>query len=484
MVVEASSNVYLATAAAFLGAISVGIGLGYTSPALITLQKVDHYSNNTSTLINSDRIASKREAFFIGASLTIGAFFGSLFGGPISQILGRRKALILYGIPYAVGCALIYVAENVAIIITGRVIVGLGSGMICSTAPTYVVEISTPKTRGFLGSCFQICITIGIFLMALFGIFSNEQFDYIFTWRYLALIGVLPSLGLSATMLLMPESPSWLILKKFRINEEPEKTLAKLRTAKSDLETELKELKEQTSLVKSNLLSFTELKKPEVWKSFTLSLALMFFQQFSGINIVIFFQTQVLKEAGFSSPAIGTAISCFAQLIFTALGAYIMDKLGRRKLLLLSGCGHSLSLLVLGVYFRFLLNDNTKLTLVPVICLVVYLASYSIGWGPIPWLMIPEITPSTARSFVSSIASSFNSICALIVSLSFDYICEALEISKTFWLYTGFCVVSCIFTCLFLPETKGKTFDDILKSFRKNEPENRSESVQLEPLKQ
>ncbi|RWS02509.1 Facilitated trehalose transporter Tret1-like protein [Dinothrombium tinctorium] len=397
MVIEASLKVYLAAVCTLLGPICFGIAIGYSSPAFETLLRI----NGTEGKENSrNRIASKTDCSLISAAITLGALLGSLAGGFISQTLGRKKALVIYGLPYATGCAIIFFAKSVPVIVTGRFITGIITGMICTAAPTYIVEISTPKTRGLLGTSFQLCIVTGIFIMSVFGIFSTKEFNYFFNWRYLALIGIMPSLALSITMFFMPESPAWLLSRYGRSSLKPEKALTKLRTPNSDIQKELNEINEVISESKSVLITFEELKKPEVWKPLLLGIGLMFFQQFSGINVVMFFQTQILEEAGASSPAVGTALTCFAQLASTFVGAYIMDKLGRRKLLLISGGGHTASLFTLGLYFYFREKQEIELNFIPVVCLIVYIVAFAIGYGPVAWLMIPEMTPTTARSFL------------------------------------------------------------------------------------
>ncbi|RWS00578.1 Facilitated trehalose transporter Tret1-like protein [Dinothrombium tinctorium] len=461
MVAEASSNVYLAASAALLGAVCAGITLGYSSPALVTMLKSD-FDNRSAEIQNKDRIAEESDQSAIGSLFTLGALVGALISGPLSNISGRKSALIIYGIPYATGCIIIYLAKDVAFVLIGRVITGVVVGMISTTAPLYVVEISTPKTRGLLGASFQVCITIGIFLMAFLGIFSTEKFGYFFTWRYLAIVGIIPSLSMSLLMLGMPESPSWLVHKYGRSSAKPEKALTKLRTPKSDIDSELDAMHEIASQSKqSSFLSSEQIKRADFWKPCILGIALMFFQQFSGINAVLFFQTQILKRAQVGNPEVGTAITCFAQIIATVFGAFMMDKLGRRKLLLISGSGHTITLFVLGLYFYLLSKNQAPTPILPIVCLIVYIVSFSVGYGPIPWLMIPEMTPSYGRGIVGAICSAFNWAFAFVTSFTFNYLVKLLGNSLSFWFYTAICALSCVFVLIFLPETKNKTFEEI-----------------------
>ncbi|RWS31244.1 Facilitated trehalose transporter Tret1-like protein [Leptotrombidium deliense] len=494
---EASYNVYIAAGAALLGGICFGTAIGYTSPALETM--VEKTGDNS-----TNRIAKKGDESIVGSSVAIGAVFGSIAAGFMSQSAGRQKILVIIGVPFAMGCGVIFIAGSLTLVIIGRLIIGFFTGIISAVSPSYVVEISTPNIRGFLGTGFQVCVTIGVFLMALCGIFATISYNYFFNWRYLVLVSAIPAIAMSILMLFVPESPHWLIAKYGRSSGRPEQALSRLRTSKSDIQGELDEMDEQINQTKNLTFTIDMFKKPEYWKPLVLGITLFVFQQFSGINVMLFFQTQILRNARGNDDAseeesanyasIGTAISTFVRIVATVCAAFLIDRVGRRKLLLVSGGGHAISLCVLGFYFyskgpaKVQANNNATVTeefslptYIPVLCLVAYMIAFSLGYGPIPWLMVPEMTPVTARSIIVSIALTVNWSCVFITTFTFAPLIGILGSAVVFWSYSSICVLSCVFVLLFLPETKGKTFDEIQRDLTGKKKEQSTDLISAQP---
>nr|WBU86598.1 facilitated trehalose transporter Tret1-1 [Aleuroglyphus ovatus] len=446
-----SCTLYLAAASALMGAIGMGAVLGWTAPAFDTMSN----ANSVPRLQDSD--ADKSAKTWIGSSMTLGALVGAIISGPMAQFFGRKKALIAYGVPFTVGWLLMAFAKSVTVIIIGRVIAGFSAGLLSGTAPTYVVEISIISIRGFLGACFQLCVTIGILLVYVLGAFLN--------WNVLAGVAAVPTLLMAIFMFFMPETPSWLITHNKRA--EAEQSLKSLRGSGSDTDQELSQLQEQS-------------KSSEQGQSFSvgiysqrlhlcpllLALGLMFFQQFSGINAVMFYATDIFKDSGSSlEPKYATIIIGVAQVIATIAGSLMVDRLGRKMLLSASGALHVLSTAALGLYYYCIGEGEGSFGWVPLASLVVFIIGFSIGWGPVPWLMIAEITPSLSRSATSACATAFNWTCAFLVSKNFEALKNAITKHGTFFLFSAFSLLSIIFVVLSLPETKGKSQDEILEYF-------------------
>lgn len=392
------------------------------------------------------------------------------------------------------GC--IWLAPNFAMIIIGRLLAGLSCGLISGTAPTYVVEISTESIRGMLGAgfqvrhdyrlsllrlqeliglIFQLCVTIGILFSFVFGA--------IISWKWLSFICIFPALAMSVLMLLMPETPIWLMTKAkgdHSTGSEAEKALKKLRAATNDNDSELQEMAEGVAKSsKSKSFSMEESKNPLFYKPLILSVLLMFFQQFSGINAVMFNSEAILKEAGSTlTPSIATICIGVAQVIATLIGTQLIDRLGRKMLLIGSGAGHAVSLGLLGIYNVFELKDSVGW--LPVVCLVVFIISFSLGWGPIPWLMVGEITPMKFRSMVSAVSTAVNWGSAFVITHNFAALQEATSKEFAFFTFTFFSVVSIPFVVMFLPETKGKSFDEILRHFAKDVPKSEENDDKIE----
>jgi len=302
-------------------------------------------------------------------------------------------------------------------------------------------------------------------------------------------------------MLFMPESPLWLMSKYGRSSQVVD-ALRKLRSDSSDIETELKEMEDNADKSKENSgFSMGQLARPDIYKPFIIANALMFFQQFSGINAVLFYLKTIFEDSGSSmDPMVSTCIVCAAMVIATIGGGLITDRLGRKVLLLASGVGHVVTLGVMGYYYYQKMHsgsDTTTVTTIasvmveqsaesvgggggaslgwlPVVCLVVFVVSFSLGFGPIPWMIVAEITPSHAIGAVSATGTAFNWLCAFIVTKQFESIQKSLQSYGAFWMFAAIQVVAVLFTIFFVPETKGRSLEEMSRIFMGQSAEDQS----------
>ncbi|XP_054158979.1 facilitated trehalose transporter Tret1-2 homolog [Oppia nitens] len=442
--------VWLAAITALMSAMSMGATLGWSAPGLPSLSK-----SGSEPQLTDENLDTKT---WIGSSMTLGALVGGLLGGPLLQWLGVKKVIIGLGAPFIVGWVLICAAKGFALIIIGRVLTGFAAGISCGVAPTYCVHISTPKIRGLLGTGFQAFVNIGILYMSLLGLAVS--------WRWLAIIGLIPSVLMSIGMIFMPDSPNWLMVKHGRHGSQVADALRRLRSADSDIDTELKELEDMADKAgQSGSFSIGQLKRPDIYMPFIICNFLMFFQQFSGINAVLFYLNDIFKDAGSAmDPMVSTCIVNASMVAAVIGGALIIDRLGRRVLLLASGAGHTVTLAIMGYYYY---SDNKSLSWLPIVCLIFFVVSFNIGYGPIPWMIVAEITPSYAMGPVSACGTAFNWLCAFIVTKQFDAIQEAMQRYGAFWLFAGISAASIVFVVMFVPETKGKSVDEMQRIFLK-----------------
>lgn len=449
--VKASSIVYLASFGALMGALSMGLALGYTSPAF---DDMDNHKND-SPLDPNDEMHRKSQKSLIGSMLAIGALVGGFLGEPCNKLLGRKYSLIAYGLPFIVGWFLMAFANSITLLVLGRLLTGLCCGLVSGTAPTYVVEIAPPQIRGMLGTCFQVMVVIGILLAALGGL--------LFTWGQLAGWSSLAALIMSLIMFFMPETPQWL-LSKGR-NEEAEASLARLRTSQVSQELGIMSQSALAAQQSGTQYSLESIKSREFYKPMLLALALMFFQQFSGINAVLFYQADIFKDAApESNAALNTIIVCLAQVLATIAGSVLVDRLGRKMLLLASGAGHTVSLIMFGWYsFKSAADKDfqTSFAWLALASLIVFIISFSIGFGPVPWMMIPELSSTRVRSMVASIATAFNWTCVYVVTSQVNNMINGLGNAVTYWIFAAICAASCVFVVLGLIETKGKSSEQI-----------------------
>ncbi|CAG2166676.1 unnamed protein product [Oppiella nova] len=449
--------VYLAAFSALMGAICKGCVFGWSAPALDDLSRPDSVPQITDEDSNVKA--------WIGSIITLGALAGGL-------ISGRRKALIFYGIPFTLGWILLIVAKSVSLIIVGRVVTGFCCGLVSG---------AYPDSWG-----------INTFI---FGSFLH--------WNHLAIVGMSAAITMTVLMVLMPESPVWLI-NRYQDSDLVMQSLIRLRQRDSDLLIELKELEKSVDTNPTNSYTnqtnsalsrwISQLKRPELYKPFIISLAVMFFQQASGISAVEFFTTEIFIEAGSSlRPSVATIIVGAAMVGATLVGSLLTDRLGRKILLIVSGVGYVVSAGLMGLYYyqysphtytdvsNFTFNSAATMVApvaeehivstvgwLPIFSIILYVVAFSIGFGPIGWMLFPEITPSYAIGYVSSAVQSVHWLTAFACSYNFDIMEQTLTRFGTFWMFAAISVFSVVFVVLFVPETKGLSKDEITSMFAVN----------------
>ncbi|KAF8777797.1 Facilitated trehalose transporter Tret1 like protein [Argiope bruennichi] len=365
--------------------------------------------------------------------------------------------------PLVVGWLMIAYAPTIPWLYSGRLLSGVSSGMYSVAVPAYVIEIATIKIRGFLCSCYQVSYTIGVLIAMLLGI--------TIMWSWLAIVGAFLATSAAFFMYFIPESPPWLIA-----NEKYSEAVESFRTLKGndvDILQESSEANEQHFIEQpQNTVSFREFKKPELYKPIVLSIGLVFFQQFSGINALMAYTVEIFERAESSvDPSVAAAVVAGVQVLATSVGSILLDKNGRIKLYAISGIFVTVGLITLGIYGIL----AKKLTLqtetygwIPLASFIVFVASFSLGYGPIPYLMTPEFVPLHCRSAVLAISGVFSSLFLFLVTKTFDDFRYFLSDYGVYWVYGIFSLLGCLFCWFCLPETKGKSLYDIQNSFRNN----------------
>lgn len=264
----------------------------------------------------------------------------------------------------------------------------------------------------------------------------------------------------------MPESPNWLMYKFGRSLRVVE-VLHQIRHSDSDIDTELDELEERANLKRVETgFSIKQITRQDVYKPLLIGMCLMFFQQFSGMNALQFYLTDIFKKSGSKLKAeYATIVVNSSMLVAAVFGSLLIDRLGRKILLIISGFGHMTSIGVLGYYYyQNRSSDTGDSSVLPIICLVVFVSSFSIGYGPIPWIVVTEITSSSAIGFISSTSSIFAWIFTFIVTKEFDDMQKVAQRYGAFWIFSGISALSIAFA-FYLPETKGKTVEEIQKLY-------------------
>jgi len=388
------------------------------------------------------------------ASALYGTVVGSLLGGWPADRFGRKATLLWIGILYFAGAVGSALAPNVAVFIVARVIGGLGIGISTVVAPMYISEIAPPKHRGRLAGMFQFNIVFGI-LMAfvsnalLAGIGENA-------WRWMLGVAAFPSLLYAVFCFGLPESPRWLLGKKgdreagLKVLEriEPHAPKAEV-TAEAD--AILAASSEQAS---SGHFWTTRLRKPIM-----LAILIAFFNQLSGINAILYFAPRIFELTGLAAKAallqsIGIGVT---NLVFTFVGLWLIDRLGRRTLLYIGSFGYIISLgLVAWAFF------TDHFSIVP-ICIFGFIAAHAIGQGAVIWVLISEIFPNRHRAEGQTLGSFTHWTFAAILTTFFPKMVTAFPPGYVFSFFTGMMVLQLIWVKTMVPETKGVPLEQIQK---------------------
>lgn len=396
------------------------------------------------------------EELVVGMVL-VGAATAALGGGRLSDRLGRRATLMLTSVIFIIGALICAFAGSFQILLVGRTIVGLGIGLASTTVPVYISEVSPPQSRGWQVSLFQLAITIGILVA--------YMVDYAFAgsggWRWMLGLAAVPGLILGLGMLYLPESPRW--LAKHGQTEKALKILSRIRGT-SNVASEFQEI--QGTLSQGGERGhWSDLLGPAVRPALVVGIGLAVFQQITGINTVIYYAPTILQSAGISSASgaiLATAGIGVVNVVMTLVSMWLIDRMGRRPLLLTGTAGIVITLGILGFAF---LRPGRGLARVAVVTLMAYVASFAISLGPIFWLLISEIYPLKIRGLAEGTAAASNWAANLLVSLTFLTLVQALGPTRTFWLYALFGVGAWIFAYYLVPETKGRTLEQIERSF-------------------
>lgn len=394
--------------------------------------------------------------------LLVGAMVGALSGGPLSDRIGRRPTALLAALVFAVGAIAAALAPSVGFLIFARFLLGLGVGLASMIVPLYIAEIAPADRRGELVSLNQLMITIGILVSYIVGVI----FTPIEGWRWMFGVALIPALILGIGMFRLPESPRWLFE-----HEQMEKARAVLGRSRSpeEVDRELQEMEEIKRLEQQQArVSYRELLVPYVRPALIIGIGLAIFQQITGINTVIYYAPTILQSVGFSEGGAIAATAVGVGLVnvgFTILAVYIIDRVGRRPLLIIGLIGMIVSLALLGLVFAL---DPTggAAGLLATVCLALYIASFAISLGPVFWLMISEIYPLRIRGTAMSVASIANWGSNFLVALTFPSLLAAFGGAGSFWLFAVLGIVGWVFVYFRVPETKGRSLEEIEASFR------------------
>lgn len=398
------------------------------------------------------RLTTFQEEIVVSAVL-LGATIGAIAGGRLTDRLGRRTTLLQVAGLFMLGAIGTALSSTMAWLSLGRLVVGIAIGIASFTAPLYISEISPPSVRGKLVSLNQLMITIGIVCsyLADYALAASRG------WRWMFGLAAIPALILLIGILFVPESPRWYMSRSMK--DKAREVLFGMHTP-AMAEAELAEIEESLKLQEGD---WKELLSARLRPALIIGIGLAVFQQFTGINTVIYYAPTIFQFAGLRSNAaaiLATAGVGVVNVLFTVVALWLLDRAGRRPLLLYGLVGMIVSLAVLGFAFMSP-NLGHALAWISLVCVMLYVACFAIGLGPVFWLMISEIYPLKIRGRAMSIATVMNWGSNLLVALTFLTLLRSVGRPGTFWLYAFVGVLAWIFVYRLVPETKGKTLEQI-----------------------
>uniref|UniRef100_A0A7G3AHF9 Facilitated trehalose transporter Tret1 n=2 Tax=Lutzomyia longipalpis TaxID=7200 RepID=A0A7G3AHF9_LUTLO len=388
--------------------------------------------------------------------MTLGAAAVCIPIGLLINLIGRKLTMLLLVLPFTLGWALIIWATSVPMMLVGRVLVGISGGAFCVTAPMYTGEIASKEIRGILGSFFQLMVTIGILFVYAVGHGVN-----VFT---LSIICAVIPLIFGVIFFFMPESPLYLVTKD-KIGKATE-SIKWLRGDKYDHNAELADLQQQIDEIRAQPVSLAvAMRRRATIRALIISMGLMFFQQTCGINAVIFYTTDIFAAANTGIEAgLATIIVGIMQVVATFLATLMVDRLGRRILLIASDFAMATCTLALGVYFHLKAQDEenvASLGWLPIVALCVFIVMFSIGFGPVPFIIIGELFASDVKGVAAGMAMTSNWTLAFIITKAFPSLLDIIGSGPTFWIFSGLSYLGAIFIIFCLPETKGRSLAEI-----------------------
>ncbi|XP_063236723.1 facilitated trehalose transporter Tret1-like [Bacillus rossius redtenbacheri] len=444
---------------ATLLAMSGGIVMGWSTPAVPYLQTPMPLGDgsNATTLPITDE-----EGSWLGSLSAIGALVGAAPAGFLSDLVGRKRMLLLFSIPLIASWVMIILVDrNIVLLYVARFISGIGLGGATALSPVYNEEIAEVKIRGALGTYCEVMICVGIFYAFCVG----SYLDYL--W-YQAACAAVPVVFL-LSFAWMPESPVYLVLR--RRDAEAERSLRWLRGAgagedrliKAEMEG-MRRFVEQARRSKTSTGDQGSCVNSPTFKAACIVFGLMSLQQMCGTCAIMYYTVNVFRDAGSTlSPYVCSIIVAFVQLVFGVVTTRVVDHLGRRPMLMFSTLCLAACLLVMAAYTQVKQSgvDVSAHTWVPLLALNIFVVGFEFGVGPLPWLMMAELAPSNSRGFISGASVCYNWFLVFLVTKCFTNMIDAMGLAMTYGCYAIFMFLGFFFAWLCVPETNGKTREEI-----------------------
>lgn len=412
--------------------------------------------------IDKDIIPNPLIEGMVVSGLLLGAMIGAMSSGRLSDRLGRKKLIVAGAVVFVVGTAGAALAVNSALLIFFRMVIGLGVGIVSVVVPMYLSELAPKNIRGALSSLMQLMVTTGIFLAYLVDLAFQEAG----LWRWMIGLGAVPAIVLLFGILTQPESPRWLVASHTG-EEHALNTLIKLRGNHTEAERELNEIKASVKAEEEapDPMKLGDLLTSRLRILLVIGVLLVFFQNFGGINTIIYYAPTLLANIGFTpyQSLVANAAIGLLNMLMTLPAIRLIDRIGRKPLLIGGAIGMCFGMLFLGtVSVLGLTSGHGALSIaVTLIGIAIYIASFSISWGPVQWVMLPELFPQRIRAGAMGITTTLNWLFNLTVALIFPTFLAMFGAAPNFYFFAVTTFLALMFAWRLLPETKGKSLEEI-----------------------
>ncbi|XP_053683806.1 facilitated trehalose transporter Tret1 [Sabethes cyaneus] len=442
---------FLAGVTVNLASVALGTCLGWTSP----MGPV--YKSNDTNINPLDTPPTEAEESWIGSLVALGALIAPFIAGPLAEKFGRKLTLLGSSAFFIVSWILLLTASTVGQILAARLIQGFGVGFVMTVQTMYIGEIASNEYRGALGSLMQLCIVTGILYVYSVGPYVSYQ---ALQWACMAL-----PIIFAVAFFFMPETPTFYITKGR--SEDAVASLRFLRGKSSDgVQDELKETTQSVEEAMNSKASVMDLFKSKGnVKALIICAGLISFQQLSGINVILFYSQMIFAKTGSSlEPAVSTILVGVVQVLASGATPLIVDRLGRKPILLASAGGMCIAHGTMGLYFYmdYIKSDAVEsISWLPIFSLIFFVTVYCVGFGPLPWAVLGEMFPANVKSIASSIVASTCWVLGFLVLQFFSTLDQAVGSHWSFWIFGIMCGVAFAFTLTTVMETKGMSLQQI-----------------------
>jgi sugar porter (SP) family MFS transporter len=393
------------------------------------------------------------------SGLLVGAMLGAGVCGKLSDAWGRRRLILAASAVFILGTLGASLAQDPWTLIVFRFVIGIGVGIASVVVPLYLTELAPKHIRGGLTSLMQLLVTVGIFIAYLVDYALHDSGN----WRWMIGLGVVPAAILALGIISQPESPRWLVGRGR--NQDARNVLRQLRGNEAEAEAEVVEIEEAVESERENTetLSLAHMLSPKLRKVFIIGMLLVFFQNFVGINTIIYYAPTLLTNIGFGDGgAILATMGVGAlNMLMTLPAMRLIDRSGRKPLLRWGALGMCVAMVVLAATNLAGLSFGPLLTGLTLLGLALYIASFAISWGPVQWVMLPELFPLRIRAAAVSLCCIFNWLFNMIVALAFPSLLKAIGAGANFLIFAVTTLLAYLFVQKMLPETKGRSLEEI-----------------------